>query len=67
MVGSHVEEVSEQVQGRDFDPPAKGRGRKDNSRDAIASLDGRVAKLELTMADNKEGLDLPWLSVNVKC
>ena len=23
-VGSHVEEVCEQVQGRDLDPPAKG-------------------------------------------
>ena len=36
----------------------KGRGRKDKSRDAITSLDGQVARLELAMADTKEGLDL---------
>ena len=54
MVGSYVEEV----QGRDLGPPAKGRGRKDKSRDAITSLDGWVARLELAMTDTKEGLDL---------
>ena len=43
---------------RDLDPPAKGRGRKDKSRDAITSLDGWDARLELAMANPKEGLDL---------
>ena len=57
MVGSHVEEVSEQDQGRDLNPPAKGRGRKDKSRDAITRLDGWVSRLELAMTDT-EGLDL---------
>ena len=58
MAGSHVEEVCEQVWGRDLYPPAKGRGKKDKSRDALMSLDGRVARLEVSMLDTKEGLDL---------
>ena len=58
MVGSHVEEVGEKVRGRDLDPMAKGRERKDKSRDVITSLDGWVAMLELAMVDTKEGLDL---------
>ena len=33
MAGSHVEEVTDQVRGRDADPVApKGRGKKDKSR-----------------------------------
>ena len=52
MAGSHVEEVADQVRGRDTDPVAlKGRGKKDKSRDPIASLEGRVNRLEVTMAD----------------
>ena len=58
MASSHVEEVDEQVQGRDLDPPAKGRGKKDKSRDPLTSLDGRVTRLEVAMADTKEGMDL---------
>ena len=34
-----MEEVCEQVWGRDLDPHAKGRGKKDKSRDALTSLD----------------------------
>ena len=58
MASSHVEEVVEQVRGRDLDPPAKGRGKKDKSRDLLTSLDGRVTRLEVAMADTKEGMDL---------
>ena len=58
MASSHVEEVSEQVRGRDLYPPAKGRGKKDKSRDPLMSLDGRVTRLEVAMADTKEGMDL---------
>ena len=58
MASSHVEEVDEQVRGRDLDPPAKGREKKDKSRDPLTSLDGRVTRLEVAMADTKEGMDL---------
>ena len=58
MSNSHVEEVAEQVRGRDLDPPAKGRGKKDKSRDPLTSLDSRVTRLEIAMADTKEGVDL---------
>ena len=58
MAGSHVEEVVEQVQGRDLDPLSKGRGKKDKSHDPLTSLDGRVTRLKVVMADIKEGIDL---------
>ena len=59
MAGSQVEEVADQVRGRDADSVApKGRGKKDKSRDPIASLEGRVSRLEVTIADTKEGVDL---------
>ena len=59
MAGSKVEEVADQVYGRDADPVAlKGRGKKDKSRDPIASLEGRVNRLEVTIADTKEGVDM---------
>ena len=56
MAGSHVEEGGEQVQGKDSCPST--RGRKDKSRDAISSLEGRFVRLELGVADTKEGMDL---------
>ena len=56
MASSHVEEVAEQVQGKDLDPPAKGK--KDKSRDPLTSLESRVTRLEIAMADTKEGVDL---------
>ena len=56
MAGSHVEEGGEQVRGKDSSPST--RGRKDKSRDAISSLEGRFVRLELGMADTKEGMDL---------
>ena len=56
MAGSHVEEGGEQVRGKDFGPST--RGRKDKSRDAISNLEGRFVRLELGVADAKEGMDL---------
>ena len=56
MVGSHVEEGGKQVRGKDSGPST--RGRKDKSRDAISSLEGRFVMLELGVADTKEGMDL---------
>ena len=59
MVSSQIEEIVEQVHGRDVDPVApKGRGKKDKSRDSMASLEGRVTRLEVAMADTKEGVDI---------
>ena len=55
MAGSHVEEVGEQVWGKDSG--LSTRGRKDKSRDAISSLKGRFFRLELGVADTKEGMD----------
>ena len=56
MAGSHVEEGGEQVRGKDFGPST--RGRKDKSRYAISSLEGRFVRLELGVADTKEGMNL---------
>ena len=56
MTGSHVEEGGEQVRGKNSGPSAWGR--KDKSRDAISSLKGRFIRLELGVADTKEGMDL---------
>ena len=65
MAGSHVEEGGEQVWGKDSGPST--RGTKDKSRDAISSLEGRFIRLELGVADTKEGMDFleqrmerPW-------
>ena len=56
MAGSHVEEGGEQVRGKDSRPST--RGRKDKSCYAISSLEGRFVRLELGVADTKEGMDL---------
>ena len=58
MSGSNVEETSEQTRGREIEPTARGRGKKDKSRDSIANMEARLAKVELTMADTREGVDL---------
>ena len=60
MSGSNVEEISEQTCGRETKPTAQGRGRgwKDKSYDAIANMEARLAKVELAMADTREGVDL---------
>ncbi|RVW78553.1 hypothetical protein CK203_049785 [Vitis vinifera] len=58
MSGSNVEEISEQTHGRETEATARGRGKKDKSRDAVANMEVRLAKVELAMADTREGLDL---------
>ena len=58
MSGSNVEETSEQTRGRKIEPTAWGRGRKDKSRDTIANMEARLAKVELAMVDTWEGVDL---------
>ena len=57
MAGSHVEEGGEQVRGKDSGPSTLGR--KDKSRDAISSLEGRSVRLELGVVDTKGG-DRPF-------
>ena len=56
MAGSHVEKGGEQVRGKDSSPSTLDR--KDKSRVAISSLKGRFVRLELGVADAKEGMDL---------
>ncbi|RVW76256.1 hypothetical protein VitviT2T_019555 [Vitis vinifera] len=58
MSGSNMEETSEQTRGRETEPTARGRSRNDKSRDAVANMEARLAKVELAMADTREGLDL---------
>ena len=58
MSGSNVEDASEQTHGRETEPTARGRGRKDKSRDVVVNMEARLAKVELAMADTREGLDL---------
>ena len=58
MSGSNVEEVSEQTPGRETKPTAWGRDKKDKSRDVVANMEARLAKVELAIADTREGLDL---------
>ena len=60
MSGSNVEETSEQTRGREAEPTARGRGRgkKDTSRDVVANMEARLAKVELAMADTREEVDL---------
>ena len=59
MSGPNMEESSVQTRGRETEPTARGRGRKDKSRDAIANMEARLAKVELAMADTRGrgGLD----------
>ena len=56
MVGSHVEDVSEQDRGWDLGPLT--RGRKDKSRDAISNFEEQIAKLELGVVDTKGDVEL---------
>ncbi|KAL6314379.1 hypothetical protein AAG906_021437 [Vitis piasezkii] len=58
MSSSNVDETSEQTRGRETEPTARGRGRKDKSRDVIANMEVRLAKVELAMANTQERLDL---------
>ena len=58
MSDSNVDKTSEQTCGRETEPTTQGRGKKDKSRDAVANMEARLAKVELAMADTREGLDL---------
>ncbi|KAL6344202.1 hypothetical protein AAG906_035427 [Vitis piasezkii] len=58
MSGFNMEETSEQTRGKETEPTAWDRDRKDKSRDAIANVEARLAKVELAMADTREGVDL---------
>ena len=58
MSGSNVEEISEQTHGKEIEPTTQGRGRKDKSRDVIANMEARLAKVKVAMADNREEVDL---------
>ena len=58
MSSSNRDETSEQTRGREIEPTAWGRGRKDKSRDTMANMEARLAKVELAMADTREGVDL---------
>ena len=58
MLGSNIEDTSEQTHGREMEPNALGMGKKDKSHDAIANKEARLTKMELGMADTQEGLDL---------
>ena len=58
MSGSNVDETSEQTHGREIEPAAWGRGKKDKSRDIVTNMEARLAKVERAMADTRERLDL---------
>ena len=58
MSGSNVDETNEQTCGREMEHTALSRGRKDKSRDALANMEARLAKVELAMVDTWEGVDL---------
>ena len=60
MSGSNVDDTSEQTRGRETKPTAWGRdrGKKDTSHDVVANMEARLAKVELAMADTREGVDL---------
>ena len=55
MSGSNVEETSKQTRGRETELIAWVRDKKDKSRDAIANMEARLAKVELAMVDTREG------------
>ncbi|RVW89399.1 Oxysterol-binding protein-related protein 3C [Vitis vinifera] len=54
MSSSNMEEISEQTRGRETEPTARGRGKKDKSCDAVSNMEARLAKMELAMADTRE-------------
>ena len=58
MLGSNMEETNEQTRRRETEPTARGRDKKDKSRDAIANMEAMLAKVELAMVDTREGVDL---------
>ena len=53
-----MDETSEQTRGKETEPAAHGRGRKDNSCDITANMEARLTKVELAMVDTQDRLDL---------
>ena len=51
MLGSNIEDASEQTHGREMEPTALGRGRKEKSHDASAKMVARLTEVELGMED----------------
>ena len=51
MLGSNIEDASEQTRGRETEPTTRGMGKKDKSLDAIANMEARLAKVKLAMED----------------
>ena len=43
---------------RETKPITQGKGRKDNSHDAMANMEAKLTKVKLAMADTREGVDL---------
>ena len=50
MLGSNVDETSEQTRGREIEPTAWGKSKKDKFHDVLANIEARPA-----MADNWDG------------
>ena len=48
MSGSNLDETSEQTHGREIEPNAHGRGKKDKSHDVVDNMEVRLAKVELS-------------------
>ncbi|KAL6315579.1 hypothetical protein AAG906_000885 [Vitis piasezkii] len=57
MSSSNVEETSEQTHGREIEPIAHGKGKKNKSCDALANTEARLAKVELAMANTRERVE----------
>ena len=58
MSGSNMDGTSEKARGRETKPTTHGRGRKDKSRDALANIEERLAKVGVAMVNTREGVDL---------
>ncbi|KAL6316722.1 hypothetical protein AAG906_019653 [Vitis piasezkii] len=58
MLESNIEDTSKQTCGRETEPTARGMGKNDKSRDAIANMEARLAKVKLAMVDTREEVDL---------
>ena len=58
MSGSNMDETNEQTPGREIEPIAQGKTRKDKSRDVVVNMEASLAKVELAMTDTQKRLDL---------
>lgn len=57
MLGSMMEDVGEQVRGKDI-PPARGRGKRNKFIDIVANMEAKLLKVEIAMANTQEVVDL---------